>query len=178
VDGEFFQGVAKDVRAQISASPRQVFCDAVEFYNPVHDLSLPITVAALKGKSSAPVFEVPLVHQNAENPETCRLQRTTTSREAGQSLIKLSPEELGAKRHAREQIYSLLRGQLGDPLCSMPDEELGIEALVPADLDGAYKPHGCILRYERRARLLRERGEIKNEILHKRNFVPIVRVLA
>jgi len=177
VDADFFRKVAQGVSDHLRGTPGQVFCDAVEFYNPVHDLSLPITVSALKQKSSVPIFEVPLIHQCGEEPDLYRIQRAPRSREAIQCLTKLDAAELAAKRHAREEIYGLLRAQLGAPLSNLSDAELSIESLVPAEMARAYRADDCILRYERRARLLRESGVIANEILHEKNFVPIARAL-
>jgi len=42
-DLEYFRNVIARLRKEIEKfAPEQVICDAVEFYNPVHDLSLPI----------------------------------------------------------------------------------------------------------------------------------------
>jgi len=44
----YFRSVVTRLRTELEAfGPEQVICDAVEFYNPVHDLSLPIVRAAL-----------------------------------------------------------------------------------------------------------------------------------
>ena len=46
-DHSFFKEVAERVfNLMDSCGPGQILCDAVEFYNPVHDLSLPIDDAA------------------------------------------------------------------------------------------------------------------------------------
>jgi hypothetical protein len=174
VDEKFFLDVVQEVRAHWSAPPIQVLCDAVEFYNPVHDLSLPIVAAALRGLSAA-IFEMPLIHQSSLTPETYVMQRTTAEREARQVIVALTKAELEAKRHAREKIYTLLRRQLGSSWDAI-DDILGLEALVPADMGRLGEPRG-ILRYERRAQLLKQRGEIVTEITHLGNFMPIVRAL-
>jgi len=128
-------------------------------------------------KSAVPIFEVPLIHQCGEEPDVYRIQRVPQSREATQCLTKLDDNELAAKRHAREEIYGLLRAQLGAPLSNLSDAELSVESLVPAEMARIYRADDCILRYERRAKLLRESGVITNEILHEKNFVPIARAL-
>jgi hypothetical protein len=47
-DVHLFREVARNLRAWLDCiRPAQVLCDAVEFYNPVHDLSLPIALAAV-----------------------------------------------------------------------------------------------------------------------------------
>ena len=63
-DAAFYEGVARQVREAVAAvRPSQVYCDAVEFYNPVHDICLPVVKAALRGTPGVEVFEIPLIHQ-------------------------------------------------------------------------------------------------------------------
>jgi hypothetical protein len=65
VDTAFFVGVADQLRQIIDQiKPDIIFCDAVEFYNPVHDVTLPIVRAALRDcADKPPVYEIPLVYQ-------------------------------------------------------------------------------------------------------------------
>src|SRR5262249_36853176 len=78
-DADFYAGVAARVRDVLrDLRPTQVLCDSVEFYTPVHDMSLPIVRAALRDEPAAAIFEVPLVHQTAgqsADDEAYRLQR-------------------------------------------------------------------------------------------------------
>src|SRR6266496_3965503 len=42
-DTQFYNGLAGEVRAIATQLPADsVYCDAVEFYNPVHDVALPV----------------------------------------------------------------------------------------------------------------------------------------
>jgi len=55
-----------------------VYCDAVEFYNPVHDMALPVVRAAIAGRDIA-ILEVPLIYQKAGQIEAFELQRVPES---------------------------------------------------------------------------------------------------
>jgi hypothetical protein len=58
-DAEFYRALAEeagDIIAELGADT--VYCDAVEFYNPVHDIALPVVRAALRG-NDVPIIEVP-----------------------------------------------------------------------------------------------------------------------
>jgi len=90
-DSALYEEVASQVCTCFQAlKPEQVFCDAIEFYNPVHDISLPIVRAALDGQVGASVFEVPLVYQKAGEGESYVVQRMPGSRRGEQIEIQLS----------------------------------------------------------------------------------------
>jgi hypothetical protein len=75
-DYEFFFNVASAVQAEIErVQPEQIFCDAVEFYNPVHDVTLPIVKRAARVLPRAQLFEVPLVYQLPGPAEQYSVQR-------------------------------------------------------------------------------------------------------
>ena len=60
-DVSFFETVADLLYSQIAtAEPHQIFCDAIEFYNPVHDITLPLVLRAADANPQATLFEVPL----------------------------------------------------------------------------------------------------------------------
>lgn len=173
-DTGFFKAVAGRVRDGVrDQPPDQVLCDAVEFYNPVHDMSLPIVRAALDGSGTLPVFEVPLIYQTAASDEAYEVQRWPDSRRADQLEIRLSRRELAVKTTARDTIYTSLVAQLGPVVAALPPTHLALEVLAPArsrlpepGVDGA-------LRYERRARLLATRGEITIEITYRDHYLPV-----
>src|SRR5205085_5283405 len=53
-DCEFYRAVAEEVRLSARAlRPAWILCDAVEFYNPLHDMALPVARAALRGPADA-----------------------------------------------------------------------------------------------------------------------------
>ena len=153
--------------------PEQMICDAVEFYNPVHDLSLPIVRAALGERSGVPVFEAPLIYQKAGNPESYELQRFPISRSAGQIKFRLSDEELADKLRARDEIYKSLSRQIGPLLTGLPTGYFATEVIGPAGAVPAKPRPDQTLRYDWRGRLLLDRGEVKRAITWAEHYVPI-----
>src|SRR5215210_8900742 len=64
-NSEFYRGLAAEVRRIVeNLKVDSAYCDAVEFYNPVHDIALPVVRCAL-AQIDLPIFEVPLVYQKA-----------------------------------------------------------------------------------------------------------------
>lgn len=171
---EFFRAVALRVRREIEAiEPEEVLCDAVEFYNPVHDLSLPIVRAALNGEGDIAVFEAPLIYQKGGSPESYEIQRFPASRGDGQIVVHLNEEELAHKLWARDEGYESLRQQVGPLLRDLPAEHFATEVVGPA-ADTLPKPgNDQTLRYDWRARLLLERGQVKGAITHADHYVPV-----
>ncbi len=176
-DVRLFEDVAGRVREQCHAvQPRQVFCDAVEFYNPLHDLSLPIVSAALRETPEA-VFEVPLVYQTAASRETYAVQRLPPSRRDGQIELALSAEELAGKQHARAHGYAMVQQQMGPVLSELTDEHLAREIVVPAPVALPTPGPDCTLRYEWRAQRLLESGAIARAITYADHYLPVASAL-
>ena len=76
-DTEFYRQLSKEVAAIIEhVRPTAIYCDAVEFYNPVHDITLPVVRAALRGFGDASVFEVPLIYQSTSGPRSSSCSRS------------------------------------------------------------------------------------------------------
>ncbi|MEO8602249.1 MAG: hypothetical protein ABI629_06715 [bacterium] len=169
----FYRDIAARVGERFEAlKPQQVFCDAVEFYNPLHDMSLPIVFAALRDRAAA-VFEVPLVHQRAGAVEAYDVQRMPPSRRAGEVEMPLSERELAAKLAARAQGYALLQAQMGPVLAGLPQAHLAIEVVAPAPPELPAPGPDCVLRYEWRAQRLLARGEIGQAITYADHFLPL-----
>jgi hypothetical protein len=177
-DHGYFQDVIARVRAAIDAdAPEQVWCDAVEFYNPVHDLSLPIVRAALGTRPQAAVFEVPLIHQKAGDPERYDIQRFPASRRRPSARVQLSAAEFADKLKVRDEVYDSLRQQLGPLLASLPADHFGTEIVGPA-VEGLAEPAGDqTLRYDRRAKLLLERGLVQRAITHAEHYLPMAEAM-
>ncbi len=177
-DATFFRGVAAALRrALMPARPSVVFCDAVEFYNPVHDVTLPLVRAALGG-APVRVYEVPLVYEMTGEIERYRVQRIPESLSHRRVVFDLGPAEVDRKRRARDQIYRSLHEQAGPELLSVPDADLAREELaVAADPTPAPGTHGRALRYERRARLLHAEGRVARMITYRDHFVPMLQAL-
>jgi hypothetical protein len=170
---DFFLEQAKRVRgAMEEIAPEHVFCDAVEFYNPVHDVSLPIVRAALAGESRTRVFEVPLIYQEPGAEERYAIQRLPESEAARAHDLDLTPEELQAKLRCRKDVYHMLRAQLPQ-LDQLAPEHLGREVVADARTGVVRPDAGRVLRYEWRGARLREAGAIERVITYRDHYAPV-----
>jgi len=175
-----FDEIVAQVRAEIAAlSPRQVLCESIELYNPLHDVTLPIVRAAAREFSEIEVVEFPLIAQiPAQVPareERYRVQRPPEGR-PGVSF-RLTAEELGKKVRARQDHYRSLRRQLGSVLDGLGPEHMAQEIFAPTR--PAYPEPGedYALRYEWRGRSLQERGEVAEVITYRGHFLPLAAAL-
>jgi len=178
-DVTFFEVVSESLSLEIAAlQPNQIFCDAVEFYNPVHDLTLPLVLRAATAAPRAEVFEVPLVYQKLAAGEHYEIQRIPLASAPGPFRYHLTSQELFAKIRARDEIYLSLRNQAGPEFSATTAEHLAIEETALAQDPFAW-PHatGRKLRYEWRARLLKEQGVIDAIITRAGHFIPIMQGL-
>lgn len=174
----FFRKVAGRLREEIAASrPEQVLCDAVEFYNPVHDLALPALYAALGKNRDIPIFEMPLIYQTVATQEAYEIQRFPASRSDHQILFRLGEEKLRVKLQMFNEVYDLLRLQIGDLLSSLPADHLATEVIAPAVSGPASVSNEITLRYEWRARSLMERGVIERMITYADHYLPMAEAL-
>jgi hypothetical protein len=171
-DAGFFYGVASEIRTVISSDkPDQILCDAVEYYNPVHDMSLPIVYSA-NDLDIEKIFEVPLIYQKSGDTESYGIQCAPES-QIDKVEVALSKEESASKREALEKTYTILRDTLGKVLLASP-RALEVETIFPASSPLRWPDKDRVLRYERRARELMARGEIPVEITHAYHFLLIV----
>ena len=178
-DVSFFETVADCLREQIAAaSPEQILCDAIEFYNPVHDITLPLVLRAAEAAPQAELFEVPLVYQAPATDERYEIQRIPAASAQRRFRYHLTAEELRAKIRARDEIYLSLRDQAGPEFSEVTAEHLATEEIALAG-DPFVSPHvtGRELRYEWRANLLKQAGSIDEVITRAGHFIPTARGL-
>lgn len=178
-DISFFEGVSESLSLEIAAcQPDQIFCDAVEFYNPVHDITLPLVLRASTAAPPAEVFEVPLVYQTLATGEHYEIQRMPLASAQRPFRYHLTSRELFPKIRARDEIYLNLRDQAGPEFSAATTEHLAIEETALAGDPFAW-PHatGRQLRYEWRARFLKEQGVIDEIITRAGHFIPTVQGL-
>jgi hypothetical protein len=172
-DAQLFNEVARAIQIHINqVQPDQIFCDAVEFYNPVHDITLPLVRSAL-GNGKAALYEVPLVYQASGAEEAYIIQRIPTSLADRRVQFELSEAELAAKISARNDIYKNLREQAGPEFMELTAEHASREEFAVSCSELAVPDtHGRMLRYERRARLLHTDGAIKRMITYRDHYLP------
>jgi hypothetical protein len=169
----FFLEQARRVRAILAEiAPARVFCDAVEFYNPVHDVSLPMVRAALGPDASSRVFEIPLIFQEPAPEERYAIQRVPAAEAARAHDLRLTPAELAAKLACRSSVYHMLRAQLPQMDALSPDH-LGLEVVAEARTGAVAPGPERVLRYEWRGERLRQAGAVERVITHRDHYVPV-----
>lgn len=158
--------------------PTQIFCDAVEFYNPVHDVTLPMVRAALPEDAPVPLYEVPLVYQRPGQPVSFHIQRVPDELAERRIVHALTEEEATRKFEARNEIYRNLREQAGPEFLALSKEHLAREEMAVA-LDRLPRPgeFGRAMRYEFRGCLLQAQGLVERAITYGDHFLPMVRAL-
>ncbi len=162
-----FEEVVSSIREVVAESKiTEIFCDAVEFYNPVHDMTLPLVLAAVEGHDIR-VFEVPIIHQKA-NSKDMVFQRPTPNREARELAFPVDHLDRWKKQVLWDDVYKILRSSFG----SVPipkNEKLTFSGAPVRNFEG-----DCVLRYEERAKQLLKEGKIQHAITYQRHYVPMV----
>jgi len=178
-DAGYFTGVAAAVREVIDEiQPDVICCDAVEFYNPVHDVTVPIVRAALGPGHKVELFEVPLVYEEDGPGEVYHIQRVPPAVADRRVTYDLTPAQLDRKETARNAIYSNLRDQAGPEFMQLTREHLGHEEVFKHSGEIATPGQGRKLRYEWRARLLQRQGAVRDVITYTDHYLPAMRALA
>jgi hypothetical protein len=179
-DRRTFQWLVDSVRDElIACDARQVFCESIELYNPLHDITLPIVRAAAAGLSDqrdVEIIEFALIAQEPAPPERYRVQRFPADR--APSSIALDAVELANKLAVRDRCYLSLRRTTGAVIDALPDQHSATEQFARAlhELPAPNVDHA--LRYEWRGRLLKERGEVDRVITFAEHFTQAMEVLA
>jgi hypothetical protein len=173
-DTKFFIDVSSEIAVRCGSAPDRAFCDAVEFYNPVHDVSLPVTILALwklgVGKT-LPLFEVPLIYQKTMGPDTYEVQRAAPSHRGGELRWKLPENDRWEKVEAWMKTYTILSSTMA-PVGPRPEVTAAIESFYVRGLPFREPGNGQVLRYERRGALLKELGSIDKVITRASHVLP------
>ena len=166
----FFMDVALEVK-QIAKrlEPEVVFCDAVEFYNPVHDMTLPILSYAFDSIWDN-MFEIPLIY---EKPGGGFAVQTVPDAHTDKIEFKLTEAESASKKNALNDTYTILRDTLGAVLLSCPGA-LQKETIFPASSPLRWPGTEYVLRYDQRAAELKQTGKIEQTITHGVHFCTVV----
>ena len=180
-DFSFFDDVSIKIKEFIELSkPKQVLCDAVEYYNPVHDVSVPMVksvLANLERNSEMPtkLFEIPLIYQVPKDSETYALQSLPSSKKSNGYIFELSDQEIENKKRARDEIYLSLVEQMGSIIATAKIEDFATEIISFLPENVAFSPpDDIVIRYEWRGEKLLKDGEINEVILHDKHFAPFV----
>jgi hypothetical protein len=174
-DAEFYRELSTEVGAIIDRlNPEEIYCDAVEFYNPVHDMTLPVVRAARRGRDNVPVFEVPLIYQRAAGPDSFELQRVPPSLEPYATSVTLSEEELAKKVAVlRGGIYEALFSQMGALILDAEASRAHREQFMKARDKMPEPEPGQALRYDMRGLALQASGAVRAAIGYREHYVPM-----
>lgn len=173
-DVALLSSVAEQVRDVIvDMNAEAAYCDAVEFYNPVHDIALPIVRAALRGLDDLPVYEVPLVHQRASDGGY-ELQRAPSALDSQSIWSDLTDEEHASKVSTlRGGIYQSLFGQMGDMILAEVPQRAQREQFILGRRTLPEPAPGQRLRYEERGRALQSSGDVRDVITYRDHYAPM-----
>ncbi|MDX2028144.1 MAG: hypothetical protein SFW62_05865 [Alphaproteobacteria bacterium] len=177
-DAEFYRGIAGQLREIFQPMDIEaVYVDSVEFYNPVHDITLPVVLSALDGRDAA-LYEVPLIYQETGKGESFAMQCAPAALDDECMQIDLTEGELARKAETlRNGPYGILTSQMG----SMIEEALASHGKRERFLKGRRvlpRPvAGQALRYEERGQKLKDRGEIGEVITYNCHYAPIFETL-
>jgi LmbE family N-acetylglucosaminyl deacetylase len=175
-DATFFSRVTDELALVIErVSPDRILCDAVEHYNPIHDMALPVTLlAARRALSKADILAVPLVYQASGTPERYVYQRALPEDLDAETGFPLSAEEGAAKVAALSGIYTALMGQMAIPPEAV-EECCRVERLVRPRSPLTVPGPGCAVRYDRRGAEAVAAGRVREAITHRAHYLPLVR---
>ncbi|MBI3418633.1 MAG: hypothetical protein HY053_00660 [Proteobacteria bacterium] len=179
-DAGFYQRLAAQVAETIArVKPQAIYCDAVEFYNPVHDMALPVVRAALNG-SDIPVYEVPLIYQKPApgDEEAFEVQRVAAPLEKDAVWVELSEEELAQKiATLKSNNYQMLFDQLGAHILGAIPSHARREQFLKARRSLPAPVPGQVLRYDRRGREQKAAGAVQEAIGYQQHYVPMFHAL-
>jgi hypothetical protein len=175
-DDQFYCRLASDVGVVLQAlQPQEAYCDAVEFYNPVHDMALPVVRIASRELGDVALFEGPLVYEKASEPSSVELQRVPPSLADRANFVHLTEHELRRKTDVlSDGTYGALMSQLGPLISDALPTRGQIECYLKArDRLPAPEPDQ-LLRYDVRGRLLQATGDVRSGISYREHYVPMV----
>jgi len=177
-DSRTLLGLVDDIRAVVDrVKPREILCESVEFYNPLHDLTLPLAAAAARHRPDVEMLEFPLIAEIPDTGGRFRVQRPPASRHGAAETFELTPAELAAKRAAADDSYPSLRLQLGELLDGISSEHAAKEFYLRASSELPEPGAEHALRYEERGRLLKKEGTVDRVITFHEHFLPAVAAL-
>jgi LmbE family N-acetylglucosaminyl deacetylase len=178
-DTAFYRQMSNEVGAIVARlGPTEIYCDAVEFYNPVHDITLPVVRAAMRGFGDPPVFEVPLVYQSTSGPHAFELQRVPPSLEPCSVSVDLTREELARKLSVvRAEVYGALFSQMGSLILEASSARAGREQFLRARNELPKPEPDQVLRYDERGLALKSSGAVSEAISYQRHYAPMFAAL-
>jgi len=174
-DSNFFLDLARLAIHNCGGMPDRIFCDAVEFYNPVHDISLPVAMymARKMHAGDIPIYEIPLIYQKTAVPDSYEVQRAVKSLQPCEIRWKLPEEHRVDKMDCWTNVYTILSSTMS---CVIPYPEVtsAVETVFTSKSPLREIGQDHTLRYERRGALRRELGEVSEVITRKGHYFPTI----
>jgi hypothetical protein len=167
-DVKFLRSLIALMRRAVDEPAPLVFCDAVEFYNPVHDLALPLSRAAWP---DGLIFEVPLARQVASGATV--LQKPAPQCSMRASCLRLNDHERRAKASMVAEGYPTLRLSMGS-LIDADSDLFEIEWFMRAREWPVHPPPGEAVRYDDRGKALVASGVFQEAIGFENNYLPLI----
>ena len=175
-DVDFFRSIASIIRERaVTWDAHRIICDAVEFFNPIHDIVRPLVDIATRGIERCELLEAPITYQRSGPGGAFEFQRPLDSRKAEEIRITLTEGEYKKKVWAWEEVYVGLRELIG-PLVG-DGARFRFETLVKGRR-GIPIPNGeCAIHYESRGEDLRKEGKVGTVITHEAHYQPLVKAI-
>ena len=174
-DVSFFLEIIQRLKDTIvETKPDRILVDAVEFYNPVHDLSLALLGNALREGKKLPVFEIPLVRERRLEGLAC--QSVPKARESSSVRTTLTDLELANKKGAWDDNYKILGHTMGH-LRPSAEEGARVEVVFPAGPPNRRPEGDTVLRYDVQGGRLAAEGKFKTPITWGDHFIPLLEEL-
>jgi len=177
-DVTFFLEVAAQVAEILrEKKPEQLLVDGVEYYNPIHDLALPISQVARRicGEPFR-ILAVPLVYQSAVGLHSLVFQRSLPGDRSIEQKVPLNAREGMIKRAVLSDIYTALMKMMGFPY-PIVDQACREEHVVPAGDPLALPDIHCRIHYDDRGLAAKKAGLVPEAILYEAHYRPLVRDL-
>jgi len=168
LDYEYFQKISQGIMDELKCETSPyIFCDAVEFYNPIHDLTFPIVQSL---SLSSTVFEIPLAHQTLAGDVV--LQKPSERLKSNSICISLTESEKKMKDYLFQSKYN----SLGDEMDRLIEADVSLtkfEWLIK-DRDCPILPM-CdqVIRYDIRGSELTSKMIYDQPITYREHYVPL-----
>ena len=168
LDCGYFEALSGTIRdLLIGFVAPYIFCDAVEFYNPVHDMTLPI--AKSLGRFST-IFEIPLAYEDTNGNTFVQKPPNVSGPDA--ISVPLNKEEKRLKEYFLQTVYRSLGEQM-DLLIKFDASLIEGEWFL-TDRGWPISPKcGQVIRYDARGKKLVSEKAYARNITHEGNYVPL-----
>jgi len=169
LDCKYFESISRYIRNELLCDvPRYIFCDAVEFYNPIHDMTYAI-VQSLNLPST--VFEIPLAYQDL-NGNTI-IQKPPESLKTNSVCIPLTEKEEELKSYLFKSKYRSL-GKEMEYLISSDINLTKFEWIINDRSLPIFPMHDQVIRYDMRGSKLAAQNIFNVAITYRDHYVPLI----